>query len=207
MRLWSHNMNIFMCIYSIFMYIWNLFIIFIAIVIKENKFGVIIALLNFSTLKYFLFTTLTLQVRNLFPNCKKVSSVGRSFLKSLPEVNYFKPTVWAQHKRKAGCYGVSLAVQPFVRPLYLYTKLSQLKRVEDGQISLKDVIAMKINRLNDHIIQPCVGCQCYFGFISYPPFGNCAEYIWHHWKCKARFVTNRTVARIQICVWATCGCI
>jgi hypothetical protein len=151
------------------------FIIFVAILIKETKFGVIIALLNFSTLKYFLFTTLTLQVQNLFPDCKKASSFGQCFLKSLPKANCLKPAVWAHQKNKPENYGVSLGVRPFVRPLYLYTKLSRLN-VEDDQLSLKGVIALKISRLNDHLIPPCVGCQCFFGLFSFPPFGNCAEY-------------------------------
>jgi hypothetical protein len=84
--------------------------------------------------------------------------------------------MWAEHKKKPECYGVSLGVRSFVRPLYLYIKLSQLRKVEDGQLSLKDVKALKIKRLDDAHRTPCVGCQCFFGFISYPPFGNCAEY-------------------------------
>ena len=112
-------------------------------------------------------------MRNLFPNCEKARSFGRGFLKSLPEVNCLKPAVWAEHKKKPECYGVSLGVRPFVRPLYLYTKLSRLKKVEND---LKDVKALKINRLKDSGIPPCVGCQCFFGLFSFPPFGNCAEY-------------------------------
>jgi hypothetical protein len=112
----------------------------------------------------------------------KPSVLGRGFLKALPDTNYLKPAVWAQHKKKPTYYGVSLGVRSFVRPLYLYIKLSQLRNVEDDHIKLKDRLtalnsktALQINRLNDHLIQPC-GYQRFFGFTSYPLFGNCAEY-------------------------------
>ena len=84
--------------------------------------------------------------------------------------------MWAQHKKKPKSYGVSLGVRPFVRPLYLYTKLSQLNKVEDGHPSFKDVKAFKIKRVDDSLRPPCVGCQCFFGLFSFPPFGNCAGY-------------------------------
>ena len=110
----------------------------------------------------------------MFPDDhKEASTFGRRFLESLSENNGLKPVVWAEHKINEKRYGVSLGVRPFVRPLYLFIKLSQLGRnVENDE--LKDVRAIQIRykKLKD----PCVTCQNSFGFMSCAPIGNCAEY-------------------------------
>ena len=121
----------------------------------------------------------SIQVRDLFGNRAEARKVSRRFLRNLPIRNQLKPAVWAECRTKPVVfYGVSLAVRRFVRPLYLHTKLRQLPNVENRpQVAnrLKDVIAFTIQE-NDAVKQPCITCQCFFGFISCPIIGNCAEY-------------------------------
>ena len=116
-------------------------------------------------------------MKNLFCDHKKPSVIGRRWLRQLESKNGLKPEVWAQHrsKKESSGYGVSLGVRSFVRPLYLYTKLCQLRNSENSPlVSLKDVIAFTIE--DDNVKQPCITCQCTFGFTRFPIIGNCAEY-------------------------------
>jgi hypothetical protein len=87
------------------------------------------------------------QVRDLFDgNHKEASIFGRKFLESLPDVNYLKPPVWAEvveDKKKPECFGVSLGVRTFVRPLFLYIKLTQLRRNGNNHVKLEDVNAFQ----------------------------------------------------------------
>ena len=118
-------------------------------------------------------------MRDLFGNRAKARKISRQFLKSLRDDNGLKPVVWAECKTAPVVYyGVSLGVRHFVRPLYLHTKLRQLPNLENvPQVAnrLQDVRAYTM-KTNDTIKQPCITCQRYFGFISFPIIGNCAEY-------------------------------
>ena len=68
-------------------------------------------------------------------------------LEELSDMNYFKPVVWAQEWRQPDLHhGVSLGVRTFVRPLYLYIKLNQLKNVQDG--SNADIILDDLSSLS-----------------------------------------------------------
>ena len=118
-----------------------------------------------------------IQVRDLFDDREKASKVSRHFLRTgLADGNKLRPVVWAKHKKNPVCYGVSLGVRHFVRPLYLYTKLRQLRpSVIATRPVLEKVIAFPIKE-NDNKKQPCITCQRFFGFISSPIIGNCAEY-------------------------------
>ena len=110
------------------------------------------------------------------PNARIIS---RQLLKNLPRKNKLKPPVWAECKTAPVVYyGVSLGVRNFVRPLYLLTKLRQLPNLENvPQVEnrLQDVKAYTMKK-NDDVKEPCITCQRYFGFISFPIIGNCAEY-------------------------------
>ena len=105
--------------------------------------------------------------------------IARKFLERLNPANRLKPAVWAEHKDTSS-YGVSVGVDCFVRPLYLYKKLCTLRDVEDSK-NLQDVQAFGIkyteaeNNKNARK-SPCLTCQCFFGFTSQPMIGNCAEY-------------------------------
>ncbi len=115
-----------------------------------------------------------IQVRDLFDNLKKARKISREFLRGLPDKNKLRPEVWAEGRKNPVCYGVSLGVRYFVRPLYLYTKLRLLRpNVENDR--LEGVIALAIKK-DDLVKQPCITCQRFFGFISFPIIGNCAEY-------------------------------
>ena len=128
---------------------------------------------------------------DLLDNSKEASKIGRKVLETLPDGNLLKPTVWAEvkeHKNKPECFGVSLAVRSFVRPLYLGIKLKQLGNVENGNndVKLEDVNAFQsMNRndkehyhpkatskykkskdetkLKDEIKPPCNSCKIFFG--------------------------------------------
>lgn len=128
--------------------------------------------------------------------------MARLSLEGLPDRNYLKPVVWAEHSEKTGCCGVSLGVRSHVRPLYLYNKLSQLRAIDycNSGVKLRDVCALKgVNRedmskktkykksndeekLEHEIIPPCHSCKIFFESNTDPsppngaPFGNCAEY-------------------------------
>ncbi|CAB4033334.1 Hypothetical predicted protein, partial [Paramuricea clavata] len=146
-------------------------------------------------------------VRDLFrihkiKNHKNAAEIGRTVLEGLPDGNRLKPVVWAEHKERQDCYGVSLGVRPFLRPLYLYIKMNQLRNVEnsDDGVKLKHVNAFqsvkrrrirfvpsdkspyKGNENKPKVKPPCVSCKIFFkGFKkkksnSLPPFANCAEY-------------------------------
>jgi hypothetical protein len=129
-----------------------------------------------------------MQVRGMFNDTnhgEALSTVGRVFLEQLPGKNSLKPKVWAHQISKPENFGVSLGVQKFVRPLYLCIKLTQLNNVE--KCKLEDVKAIKMrdnymvkdsvkDSLKDSVKDPCVSCQKFFGFKSFPLLGNCAEY-------------------------------
>jgi hypothetical protein len=130
-------------------------------------------------------------VGDLLGNSKEASKIGRKVLETLPDGNLLKPVIWAEvteHKNKPECFGVSLAVRSFVRPLYLGIKLSQLRNVENGNndVKLEDVNAFQSmdrndkehyhpkakskykksedeTRLKDEIKPACNSCQIFFG--------------------------------------------
>ena len=115
-----------------------------------------------------------IQVRDLYCNDKDARLISQRFLKNLRDENKLRPEVWAECRENPVCYGVSLGVRHFVRPLYLYTKLRQLRpNVKSDQ--LEGVIAFPIKE-DDLGKQHCITCQRFFGFISPPIIGNCAEY-------------------------------
>lgn len=106
---------------------------------------------------------------------------AREFLQKLESHNLLKPAVWAEDQKQLS-YGVSVGVGLFVRPLYLYKKLSTLKDGKNAKgIPLGDVKAFTIKYTEDKNVKntqksPCLTCQCCFGFTSQPMIGNCAEY-------------------------------
>ena len=121
-------------------------------------------------------------MRDLYGNRVAAGEVSRRFLRNLRPKNRLRPVVWAESKTDPDhlqvYYGVSLGVGHFVRPLYLHTKLCKLRIVEtrpQDASRLEDVRAFAI-RENDTVKQPCITCQRFFGFISFPIIGNCAEY-------------------------------
>ena len=134
-----------------------------------------------------------MQVREFFEFDKDASEVSQKVLEGLPDTNYLKPVVWARHEGKPQFYGVSLGVRRFLRPLYLYIKINDLRneRLDNG-VKLEDVDAfqstmrkfMKPNDKSEYIRKkpPCTSCQIFFdGLIerkdeNFPPFVNCAEY-------------------------------
>ena len=114
----------------------------------------------------------------MFDNQKEAGIVSKQWLRNgLEEWNILRPVVWAECRDNPVCYGVSLGVPRFARPLYLYTKLRRLSNVKNPQVAnpLEGVKATAI-RENNNVKQPCITCQLSFGFISFPIIGNCAEY-------------------------------
>ena len=63
-------------------------------------------------------------------------------LEHLRDGNFLKPVVWAEYCNDPEKHcGFSLGVRRFVRPLYLYTKLRDLREHGDNGIALEDVKA------------------------------------------------------------------
>ena len=141
-----------------------------------------------------------MQVRDLLGD-EDASVWCRETLEGLPNGNYLKPAVWAEHESRTEYFGVSLGVRSFVRPLYLYIKLSQLRKINSGHTRLKleevDAFQSMDRRIMieerayhekskyNKAIDPCKSCETFFGptknwprasSINLPPFGNCAEY-------------------------------
>ena len=123
--------------------------------------------------------------------------IAKSILEDLPDKNKLKPKMWAQHKERKECFGVSLGVRSYVRSLFLYTKLSQLREIGDEYtgVRLQDVDAIRHmdimipDEKSKYAIpaKPCLSCKIFFDpdgkiipehkrFQDYAPFGNCAEY-------------------------------
>ena len=128
---------------------------------------------------------------------KKPSEVGLEILELLPDGNYLKPVVWAHHKNDSECFGVSLGVRPFVRPVFLYMKLTCLSAAvenADNDAQLKDVVALRcVDRHAENYdagasseyqkpVKACATCQFFFEEqleeeqSNFPFIGNCAEY-------------------------------
>ena len=122
----------------------------------------------------------SIQVRDIgsIDHNKHVSVIGRKWLECLPDNNTLKPHMWAQDKTRRTRYGVSLGVATFARPLYLFTKLSQLNPSRNDENSnLRNVKAIQIRSTrNPFLRDPCVNCQRSFGFLTGAPLGNCAKY-------------------------------
>ena len=132
-------------------------------------------------------------------NNEFAAAIGKSILECLPDMNKLKPKMWAQHKERKECFGVSLGVRSYVRSLFLYTKLSQLRKIEREYrgVRLQDVDAFRHmdimipDERSEYAVpaQPCLSCRIFFHPDkrtnpertrfqggSCPPFGNCAEY-------------------------------
>jgi hypothetical protein len=146
----------------------------------------------------------SIQVREVLGDGEDARKIGRKVLETLPDGNHLKPVIWAEvaeQKNKPECFGVSLAVRSFVRPLYLGIKLTQLGNVENGNndVKLEDVNAFQMKRyrpettskykksedetkLKVEIKPPCNSCKIFFGDEiegnekNFNYFGNCAEY-------------------------------
>ena len=101
--------------------------------------------------------------------------------------------MWARHKGKPEIFGVSLGIQKFVRPLFLYIKLVQLRTGKNGvmtccKLSETEAFgAMRRGTLSKYKYEkekePCSSCHAFFDVLrcsekipSFIPFGNCAEY-------------------------------
>ena len=78
--------------------------------------------------------------------------IGKKFLESLHDTNNLKPKVWAQQREKTRFFGVSLGVRSFVRPLYLYIKLRELRNSKDkyNTVKLQVVVAYIHEQKIDH---------------------------------------------------------
>ena len=148
------------------------------------------------------------QVQDLFGEIDKTraAELGKRYLEELPDINFLKPVVWAQHKDMPEFFGVSLGVRKFVRPLFLYYKLQNLRNVpnDSNDVELKDVEAFETavnrelllktesparneNNEYNNPKSPCQSCLVFFCCRkltpkelqrppTFPPFGNCAEY-------------------------------
>ena len=161
---------------------------------------------HIATLLSFLFK----QVRDVLGNTESAAKIGKSILEDLPDSNYLKPVMWAEYKREKKestsqhqrkecfAFGVSLGVRSYVRPIFLYIKLSQLRKIEDENtvVTPQDFESfrhgMKRKKMNvkskySEFKWPCKSCEIFFeeksfkpkrtrSEESYLPFGNCAEY-------------------------------
>ena len=127
-------------------------------------------------------------------NRTKAASVGKSYLEELPVVNRLKPTMWAEHTQNPQICGVSIGVRKFVRPLFIFIKLVQLRassRNTQTSFALSETEAFKALRTAgllseyDQKKEPCESCTVTFDVLQPSlngppsfkfPFGNCAEY-------------------------------
>ena len=127
-------------------------------------------------------------------NLTTAASVGKSYLEELPDVNRLKPTMWAEHAQNPQICGVSIGVRKFVRPLFIFIKLVQLRassRNTQTSFALSETEAFKALRTAgllseyDQKKEPCESCTVTFDVLQPSldgppsfkfPFGNCAEY-------------------------------
>jgi hypothetical protein len=125
---------------------------------------------------------------------KEASTIGRKWLECLYDTNYLKPKTWAEvveDKKRQECFGVSVGVRTFVRPLFLYIKLSQLRKNGNNHVKLEDVNAFQSrNGKKNHDSKSeymkkskkCGSCEIFFAGRkdknkkNINMFGNCAEY-------------------------------
>ena len=136
-----------------------------------------------------------MQVRDLFKECERndPSKLARMHLSILSDGNFLKPTVWAEDANNPKeNFGTSLGVRPYLKPLYLYIKLCDLRK--GSNVALRD---LKTFRCVDRYcrqynaqhrtgfeaeITPCASCQIFFSnfegekAINFNNFGNCAEF-------------------------------
>ena len=147
-------------------------------------------------------------MRELFKPCDQdPSGIALQHLEHLCDVNYLKPVVWAEveHNKKKH-FSVSLGVRDYLRSLFLYAKLCDLRNSSEV-IALQDVQAFQSvdrhseeyrNADNDSASKyetpkdPCTSCKIFFnkfetqgetqpqretqGETRFNYFGNCAEY-------------------------------
>ena len=126
-------------------------------------------------------------------NLTTAASVGKSYLEELPDVNRLKPTMWAEHAQNPQICGVSIGVRKFVRPLFIFIKLVQLRassRNTQTSFALSETKAFKASlkyslSKYDQKKEPCESCTVTFDVLQPSldgppsfkfPFGNCAEY-------------------------------
>ena len=125
---------------------------------------------------------------------KEASTIGRKWLECLYDTNYLKPKTWAEvveDKKRQECFGVSVGVRTFVRPLFLYIKLSQLRKNGNNHVKLEDVNAFQSrNGKKNHDSKSEYmkkskkrgSCEIFFAGRkdknkkNINMFGNCAEY-------------------------------
>ena len=137
-------------------------------------------------------------MRELFEHCDQdPSEIARVHLQLLCDVNYLKPVVWAkveQNEKKH--FAVSLGVRDYLRSLFLYAKLCNLRNSSEV-IALHDVQAFQsVDRHSQEYknvedlaseyrttqMHPCTSCKSFFNTFETPGetqfnyFGNCAEY-------------------------------
>ena len=135
-------------------------------------------------------------VTDFFPSVEDLSKenknnaceVGKAVLEGLSNTNYLKPAVCAETVKGPLYFGVSLGVRPFVRPVFLYKKLSQLTTTDENAVKLQDVSATQRYKDKDDETSkryvkaksPCLSCKIFFSgklpeVINL--LGNCAEYV------------------------------
>lgn len=133
-------------------------------------------------------------MREVFPvDLAEAASMGKFCLEKLPDVNKLKPAVWAKHEKNPESFGVSLGVRSFVRPLFIYVKLVQLRgyKYKKECLKLSDTKAFEAIKRGEMLTNskyekekdPCASCRAFFGVLqcsskepTFLPFGNCAEY-------------------------------
>ena len=83
-------------------------------------------------------------MKDFFDNHKDACVTTLDLLGNLTDGNCLKPTCWAEHSKDPEKHcGFSLGVRHFVRPLYLYIKLRDLREYGDNGVKLEDVNVYK----------------------------------------------------------------
>ena len=83
-------------------------------------------------------------MRYLFNDCDDPSKVARMQLSKLHDGNYLKPVVWAESTNNGKKYfAVSVGMRPYLRPLYLFTKLRSLGYINNNTVALERVEAFQ----------------------------------------------------------------
>ena len=79
------------------------------------------------------------------------SKIARMHLSKLHDGNYLKPVVWVEAEDNPKKYfAVSVGIRPYLRHLYLYTKLSSLNYSDNNLLALKKVKAFQSMKRDKH---------------------------------------------------------
>ncbi|XP_028416496.1 uncharacterized protein LOC114540574 isoform X2 [Dendronephthya gigantea] len=78
-------------------------------------------------------------MQDLFDGHEDACEATLELLEDLTDGNYLKPVIWMENKEFPGNCGFSLGVRPFLRPLYVHTRLREVRKHRKNDLKLAEV--------------------------------------------------------------------